>query len=88
MTYAKENEINEVEAIKDFDIKMILELKKIKFNLENEGYIPSIDEAIARIASKWAKDEVEEDNDDCREIDEDLETSDDSYPEGFGDNGY
>jgi hypothetical protein len=59
-TYSKENEINEVEMQKDFDIKMILELKKIQFNLKNEGYLPTIDEAIARIARKWAKEDNEE----------------------------
>jgi hypothetical protein len=59
-TYSKENEINEIEMQKDFDIKMILELKKIQFNLKNEGYLPTIDEAIARIASKWAKEDNEE----------------------------
>ena len=81
-TYREENELNQIEMQKDFDIKMILELKKIKFNLVNEGYVPSIDEAIGRIASKWAKDEMEEDTDDCRECDDDLENISDNYPDG------
>lgn len=83
-TYKQQNEINEVEAQKDFDIKMILELKKIQWNLKNEGYLPTIDEAIARIASKWAKDEVEEENmesmmdDNSEEDEEPYEAYDDA----------
>ena len=59
-TYKKENEVNEVELQKDFDIKMILELKRIEFALKQEGLIPTIDEAIQKIASKWAKEDSEE----------------------------
>jgi hypothetical protein len=59
-TYKKENELNEVEMQKDKDIDMILELKKIEWALKNEGYLPTIDEAINRIAKKWAKEDDEE----------------------------
>ena len=60
MTYSKENEINEVEMQKQKDIDLSLELQKLKWALEQDGYVPSIEEAIARIARKWAKEDNEE----------------------------
>ena len=80
-TYSKENELNEVEMQKQKDIDLILELKKLDWALKQDGYLPTIDEAIARIARKWEVDVEEEDNDDCRECDDDLEDVSDNYPE-------
>jgi hypothetical protein len=59
-TYKEENEINAVEQQKDKDIQLILELKKLKWSLEQDGYLPTLDEAIVRIMRKW---EVEDDFD-------------------------
>jgi predicted RND superfamily exporter protein len=42
-----------------FDAKMVLELKKLKWVIENEGYIPSINEAIIRIVGKYEDEEEE-----------------------------
>jgi hypothetical protein len=81
-TYREENEINEVEMQKQKDIDLILELKKLDWALKQDGYLPTIDEAIARIARKWEVDFEGDDNDDCRECNDDLEDVSDNYPDG------
>lgn len=82
-TYSKENELNEVEMQKQKDIDLILELKKLKWALEQDGYIPTLDEAMARIARKWEKQDDEDEtmesmmDDNSDEIEEPYEIYDD-----------
>ena len=38
---------------------MVLELKKLAWNIENEGYIPSINEAIIRIMARYEEEDEE-----------------------------
>jgi len=78
-TYREENEINEVEAQKDKDIQLILELRQLKWALENEGYLPTIDEAIARIVRKWEiTDDIDWDNE--RNMELELDHADENAP--------
>ena len=65
---------------KDFDARMVLELKKLAWVIENEGYIPSINEAIIRIMARH-----EEINEETMESLMDDTSDDEEEPHEFWD---